>query len=92
MNSVQATMMQANMRAEIQKACAQTIESILCDYAAFYRGTETASLEEIRDGLGILMDKLQTARREASEAAESTSRLAQDLMVRLRKEADEATG
>ena len=86
MNQVAQVMMQARTQAAMAETRTQVLESVLCDYAVFYRAAETHSLKEIRDGLGKLMDKLQSARGEAQESAESLGRLASDLQVRLREE------
>jgi hypothetical protein len=86
MNSVQNALMQARTEELRSAVRAQTAESVLADLFLIYKAAETEPVEEIRDGLGQLVDKLQRTRSAALEQGARVAQLAEDLQVRLRAE------
>ncbi len=92
MSNVQNAMMHARTESIRAAVRAQTAESVLADLFLIYKAAETAPMEDIRAGLGQLVDKLQGARAESLEQVGRLAQLAEDLKVRASEEAQEAAG
>lgn len=86
MNSVQSALIQARTEEIRSAVIAQTAESVLADLFLIYKAAETEPVEEIKAGLGQLVDKLQRTRSEALEQGARVGQLAIDLHERLRAE------
>jgi hypothetical protein len=86
-DQAQQVMMKARLEAVQEAAGLNVIESVLADYSLLYRAAESSTVEDIRDGLGQLMDKLQNARKESLERQRIMDQLAVDIRSRLKAEA-----